>query len=264
MTTLHAALPRLGCDRKRFCSRARAGPHRRTVKHLAAAAAVLSLLIAGGCGDGDGSITEARPQSINESPTASPTRTAPVLTDEQLYSALARPEDLPPSYVETEPSEDSEGNSQGATPECTERLKVLADLEDGVDELAEAEREYESEQEYASLTHTWYAYESQEQVKLEFDEIAAAFRDCPALVVEGPSDQPVELAITAVDVPDLGDGAAGYLASADVEGVPIQMAMHLSYVGRYAQFVGQVGLGVADGALVLEVAALGMERLPQP
>jgi hypothetical protein len=264
MTSLHAAPPRSWRDRKATRSRRAAGPHRRTVKHLVAAAAALSLLIVGGCGGGGDSVTEARPQAVNDSPTASPIPTAPVLTDEQLYSALARPEDLPPSYAETEPSEDSSDDYlQGATPECTERLKVFAEL-DGVDELAEAEREYESEQEYASLTHTWYAYESQEQVKFEFDEIAAALRDCPALVVEGPSGQPVQLAITAVDVPDLGDGAAGYLARADVEGVPIQMAMHFSYVGRYAQLVGQGGIGVPDAALVLKIAALGMERLPQP
>jgi hypothetical protein len=227
------------------------------------------LLSLAGCGGSDDdSDTEARPQATPTSPTASPTaaptQTEAVLTQEQLYSALVRPEDLPPSYVETEPSEDDDDDGlQGATPECTERFRVLDELGESAAELGEAEREYESEEDAAMLKHALYAYESAEQVELEFDEIAAAFRDCPAVVIE-PADEPVELSITAVDVPSLGDGAAAYLASAEMEGVPVEMIVHLSYVDRYAQATSAIGLGAADGDLVLEVAALGLDRLPVP
>ncbi len=228
---------------------------------VVATAAALSLLLAG-CGGDDGSTTEASP-SPSASPsetTASPKHEQPTQelpTEDELQAAIVTEEDLAPDYTEVPATEEDDSiEILGQTPECTERFAVIEEM--GGTAAVEASAEFESQDGGASLEHSLEAYESTEQLNAELDAVESVFADCPVVVLE-EEGQAFELSVEALDSPPVGDRSAAFLASADVDGVPIQLAFHFSVLGNVAQSVFQGGVGEADLELVLAVAQLGAE-----
>lgn len=246
-----------------------------SVRRTAAAASVLTLALAlSACGSDDGEPTgepTAQGTATDETDSPEPPDDGPVLSEEDLASALLTPEDLPGGYVADPDADDDEDGAAGFQGSCLEDIGDITDRpEFDADSKVAASFVLEGDAGQSSVKSQVQSYADTQQIVDAIALFSETVADCTTATgtdeqgfdydLQIQSDQTVSL--DSVDE-QARVAVRGTLSTEGLE-LPVDIGYNVARIGNNLVIINTVDIGeVGDGIVASTdvVAQVSVDRL---
>jgi hypothetical protein len=178
------------------------------------------------------------------------------LTAGQLRAALLRVVDLPKGYSVSTDDEDEDTSDASA---CAKKFVSFDRLDKDVSASSSAKISYEKDTTF--IGEELHVLADTSAARDLVDSFRAFARQCSKLIVSD-SQGTLNAKVTAIDLPDVGDGVTGFNVAGTVSAFPISLNFAAAHVGRTVLVLSHGGLGpVVDDVLTRSLVTKAIGRL---
>lgn len=229
-----------------------------------AAAALLALGTAAGCGASKSSAKPAAPHPAAPSPPTAEGAAPAAPTSASLQARLLTLADMPAGFVADDDTEDANGTMSSTEPDCRPMTDLMNSQGHPAGALASAEASFTRSQFGPNISTGLAGFATAAAAQQLLDSVTAAMRSCTKLTETDKDGSSYDFLVAQLAFPPTGDASGAIRVVADVADLPAQVDLVLVRVGSTLLYVADTGFGSNDPDLTQQVVARAVAKVRDP